>query len=178
MDRLFAPWRIEYVEREDGSEIEGCPFCVLPERDDARESLVVAESERAFVLLNNYPYNPGHVMVIPRTHTGGYTELDEATLLEHAKLKQRTIEAIETAFVPDAVNSGLNLGRASGGSIHDHLHTHIVPRWAGDTNFMPILSDTKVIVEAVDESYERLHEAFIAEPDARISERGSVFIEF
>lgn len=178
MDRLFAPWRIEYVERDDGSEIEGCPFCVLPEREDARESLVVAESERAFVLLNNRPYNPGHVMVIPRAHIGAYTELDEATLLDHARLKQRTITALEEAFDPDGINSGLNLGRASGGSIHDHLHTHLVPRWAGDTNFMPILSETKVIVQAVEETYDQLHEAFAAGTDAQISERGSVFLEF
>ena len=178
MDRLFAPWRIEYVERDGDDGLEGCPFCVLPERENARKSLVVAESERAFVLLNNYPYNPGHVMVIPRTHTGAYTELDEETLLEHAKLKQRTIEAIEAAFGPDAINSGLNLGRASGGSIHDHLHTHIVPRWAGDTNFMPILSETKVIVQAVEETYDQLHEAFAAQPNAQVGDRGAVRIEF
>ncbi len=178
MDRLFAPWRIEYVKREDGSDIEGCPFCVLPEREDARAALVVAECEHAFVLLNNSPYNPGHVMVIPRTHTGAYTDLDERTLIDHARLKQRAIEAIEVAFDPDGVNTGLNLGQFSGGSIHDHLHTHIVPRWAGDTNFMPILSGTKVIVQAVEETYEQLHDAFETQPDTRLTDSGSVYIEF
>ncbi len=177
MDRLFAPWRIEYVERDD-HEIEGCPFCVLPERSDAREALVVAESEHAFVLLNNSPYNPGHAMVIPREHTGAYTDLDDEVLLDHARLKGRTIEALERAFAPDGINSGLNLGKASGGSIDAHLHTHIIPRWIGDTNFMPIVGDTKVIVQAVEETYDQLHEAFAAGEDTRIEESGSVFVEF
>ncbi len=178
MDQLFAPWRIEWVERDGDEDIDGCPFCVLPEREDAREALVVAESEHAFVLLNNYPYNPGHVMVIPRPHTGEYPALDDEVLLDHARLKQRTIEALDRAFAPDGVNAGLNLGDASGGSIDDHLHTHLIPRWSGDTNFMPIVSDTKVIVQALDESYEQLHEAFAAKEDTRISDSGSVFIDF
>jgi ATP adenylyltransferase len=179
MDQLFAPWRIEWVERdEDDEEIEGCPFCVLPDRADAREARVVAESDHAFVLLNNYPYNPGHAMVVPREHTGEYTDLDGDVLLDHARLKQRTIDAIETGLGADGVNAGLNLGNASGGSIDDHLHTHVVPRWHGDTNFMPVLSDTKVIVEAVDDTYETLHDAFAAQSDASIAESGSVRFEF
>ena len=177
MDQLFAPWRIEYVTRED-DDIEGCPFCVLPDREDAREALVVAESEHAFALLNNAPYNPGHLMVIPRTHTGAYTDLDDETLLDHARLKRRTISALENAFDPDGVNAGLNLGEVSGGSVHDHLHTHLVPRWGGDTNFMPIVSETKVLVQALEESYDQLHEAFAAGADTRIRESGSVFVDF
>jgi ATP adenylyltransferase len=165
MDQLFAPWRIEWVER-DGGEIDGCPFCVLPDREDAREALVVAESERSFVLLNNYPYNPGHVMVIPRRHTGSYDALDDAELLDHARLKQRTMTALEAAFGADGVNAGLNLGDATGGSIDDHLHTHVVPRWEGDTNFMPVVADTSVVVEAVDDTYDRLHDAFADLPGA------------
>jgi ATP adenylyltransferase len=179
MDQLFAPWRIEWVERDDEeTDIEGCPFCVLPDREDAREARVVAESEHAFVLLNNYPYNPGHAMVIPREHTGDYTALGDEVLLDHARLKQRTIEAIEDGLGADGVNAGLNLGDASGGSIDDHLHTHVVPRWRGDTNFMPVLSDTKVIVEAVDDTYETLHEAFAAQSDASVSDSGAVRLEF
>ena len=169
MDQVFAPWRIEWVERDpdDQNPEMDCPFCALPEREDAREARVVAESDRAFVLLNNYPYNPGHVMVIPREHTGSYTELDEATLLEHARLKQRTFDALEASFHPDGLNAGLNLGGdAAGGSIEDHLHTHVVPRWRGDTNFMAVVSDTKVIVEGIADTYERLHEAFAAQDGA------------
>jgi len=177
MDQLFAPWRIEWVER-DGDAIEGCPFCVLPEREADRESRIVARSERAFVLLNNYPYNPGHVMVIPDEHEGDYRALGEATLLDHARLKQRTFDALDAAVDPDAFNAGLNLGGPAGGSISDHLHTHVVPRWDGDTNFMPVIGDTKVIVEAVDESYGRLHDAFAAQPGAERTDAGAVRIEF
>jgi len=167
MDQVFAPWRIEWVEREDRNEdVDGCVFCALPDREEARESRVVAASEHAFVLLNNYPYNPGHVMVIPRQHTGDYRDLDDAVLLDHARLKQRTFDALETALSPDGFNAGLNLGRSAGGSIGDHLHTHVVPRWAGDTNFMPVISETKVIVEAIDDTYDRLHAAFAAQPGA------------
>jgi ATP adenylyltransferase len=179
MDQLFAPWRIEWVERDaEESDIEGCPFCVLPEREDAREALVVAESRRAFVLLNNYPYNPGHVMVIPREHTGAYTDLGEAALAEHARLKQRTMAALASAFDPDGLNTGLNLGDASGGSVDGHLHTHVVPRWEGDTNFMPVTADTKVIVQAVDETYEALREAFADQESATPAEGGAVAVEF
>ncbi|MEF8790684.1 MAG: HIT domain-containing protein [Haloarculaceae archaeon] len=167
MDQVFAPWRIEWVEREDRNEdVDGCVFCALPDRGEARESRVVAASEHAFVLLNNYPYNPGHVMVIPRQHTGDYRDLDDAVLLDHARLKQRTFDALETALSPDGFNAGLNLGRSAGGSIGDHLHTHVVPRWAGDTNFMPVISETKVIVEAIEDTYDRLHAAFAAQPGA------------
>ena len=167
MDRMFAPWRIEWIEREDKNEsIDGCPFCVLPERADARESKVVAANDGAFVLLNNYPYNPGHVMVIPETHTGDYRDLDRETLAAHARLKQRTFDALDDALSPDGYNTGLNLGSAAGGSIGDHLHTHVVPRWAGDTNFMPVVSETKVIVEAVEATFDRLHDAFAAQSGA------------
>ncbi|XVH32133.1 HIT family protein [Haloferacaceae archaeon DSL9] len=166
MKQVFAPWRIEWVERGGENGLQGCPFCVLPERDNSREALVVAESERAFVLLNNYPYNPGHVMVIPRQHTGDYTDLSDAELLDHARLKRRTFNALDAGLGPNGYNAGLNLGRAAGGSIGDHLHTHIVPRWEGDTNFMPVIDDTKVIVEALDRTYDRLHDAFAEQPGA------------
>jgi len=160
MDQIFAPWRIEWVEREeDGT--DGCVFCVLPEEGADRENRIVAESEHAFVLLNNYPYNPGHAMVIPRIHTGDYADLPETVLLDHARLKARTFEALGAALDPDGFNAGMNLGgAAAGGSIDDHLHTHVVPRWAGDTNFMATVGDTTVIVEAIEDTYERLHEAF------------------
>jgi ATP adenylyltransferase len=167
MEQVFAPWRIEWIEREDqNSGIEGCVFCALSDRETDRESRIVARSEHSFVLLNNAPYNPGHVMVIPYRHTGAYTDLGEDELLDHARLKQRTIEAFDRAFDPDGVNTGCNLGQSAGGSIRDHLHAHVVPRWEGDTNFMPVIGDTKVIVEGIAETYDRLHEAFAASDDA------------
>jgi len=161
MDRIYAPWRIEWVER-DTDPIDGCPFCVLPARDDARAALVVARSEHNYVLLNNAPYNPGHAMVIPRDHHEDPTELDDVTLFDHAKLKAATLSAMRRDVDPDGVNTGQNLGgTAAGGSI-DHLHTHVVPRWDGDTNFMPVTGETKVIVEAVDRTYEHIHAGFAA----------------
>ncbi len=172
MDQLFAPWRIEWVERERPAEEGGCIFCALPERDDAREARVVAASERAYVVLNNYPYNPGHSMVVPRPHGGDYGTLDDETLLEHARLKQRTFEALRAAIGPDGFNTGLNLGRGAGGSIDDHLHTHVVPRWSGDTNFMAVVGETKVIVEALDRTYNRLHEAFAAQDGTTVEGEG------
>ena len=162
MDQVFAPWRIDWVERDpEEKEIDGCPFCVLPERHEDRESRIVARSEHSFVILNNAPYAPGHVMVIPDQHTGEWRDLSDAELLDHAKLKTVTIDALEASMNPQGVNAGENLGgAAAGGSIDDHLHTHLVPRWSGDTNFMPVVADTKVIVEALEASYEKLHEAF------------------
>jgi len=178
MDRLFAPWRIEWVERDGTDDIDGCPFCVLPERADAREANVLAETDHAYVLLNNYPYNPGHVMVIPDEHVGDYQALEAAVVSDHARLKQRTIEAFEAGLGPDGVNTGLNLGAASGGSIDGHLHTHMVPRWTGDTNFMPVTADTKVIVEAVADTYDTLHAAFREQAGASVGDSGAVHVEF
>jgi ATP adenylyltransferase len=177
MDQVFAPWRIEWVRRE-GGDVDGCPFCVLPERADDRESRVVARSEHAFVLLNNYPYNPGHAMVIPRRHTGAYEDLTDAELLDHARLKQRTLSALRAAMEPDGFNAGLNLGSAAGGSIGDHVHTHVVPRWNGDTNFMPVISDTKVVVEALDATYDHLHAAFAEQAGAGEADSGAVALTF
>ncbi|SFR90502.1 ATP adenylyltransferase [Halomicrobium zhouii] len=171
MDQVFAPWRIEWVERDDPDVDVECVFCDLPAREDDRENRVVARNDHAYVLLNNYPYNPGHAMVIPFDHTGDYRDLDETTLLGHARLKQRTFDALEAALGPDAFNAGLNLGGgAAGGSIDDHLHTHVVPRWEGDTNFMPVVSDTQVIVEAIADTYERLHEAFAGQDGAVVAD--------
>jgi len=160
MDQVFAPWRIDWVERTD-HDSGGCPFCELPADTEDRANRIVARSEHAYVLLNNYPYNPGHAMVIPGTHGGEFGALEEPVVTELATLTQRTIDALEAAFEPDGFNTGMNLGgSASGGSIDDHVHRHVVPRWGGDTNFMPVISETAVIVEALEESYERLHDAF------------------
>jgi ATP adenylyltransferase len=117
-------------------------------------------------------------MVVPREHTGDYRDLSEEVLLDHARLKQRTFDALETGLSPDGFNAGLNLGQGAGGSIEDHLHTHVVPRWQGDTNFMPVISDTKVIVEAVEETYDRVHEAFAEQEDADESSDGAVRFRF
>lgn len=162
MDQLFAPWRIDWVERDpDEDAIDGCPFCVLPGREADADSRIVARSEHSFVILNNAPYAPGHLMVIPYQHAGEWAALSDVELLDHTKAKTAAIEALEAGMGAEGINAGENLGGdAAGGSIDDHLHTHLVPRWSGDTNFMPVVSDTKVIVEALEASYEKLHEAF------------------
>jgi ATP adenylyltransferase len=179
MNQVFAPWRIEWVERESKNEDVECVFCEYPQRADAREHLVLARSQHATVMLNNYPYSPGHCMVIPETHTGDYTDLADDVLLDHAHLKQATFDALSAEFDPDGFNAGLNLGgSAAGGSIDDHLHTHVVPRWDGDTNFMPVISDTKVIVEALEDSYDRLHETFSDHPAAVDADGGAVRLAF
>ncbi|MFP8952055.1 HIT family protein [Natrialbaceae archaeon A-arb3/5] len=177
MEQVFAPWRIEWIEREaKNPDIADCVFCELPDWDDDRENRLVARNEHAFVLLNNYPYNPGHAMVIPHAHTGEYGDLTDEQLLGHARLKQRTFDALSVALEPDGFNAGLNLGDGAGGSIDDHLHTHVVPRWQGDTNFMPVISDTSVIVEALEDTYDRLHEAFAAQDGAVASQESDAIV--
>ena len=171
MDQLFAPWRIDWVSR-DSADDEGCPFCTLPEQSDDREHLVVARGEHAYVLLNNYPYNPGHAMVIPYRHVCSLDELTDEELLERAQLTQRTVKAFSSMMDPDGFNTGMNLGRAGGGSI-DHLHTHAVPRWQGDTNFMAIIDETKVIVQALEETYDGLHTAFAEQPGTTVEDSRS-----
>lgn len=173
MEQLFAPWRIEWVERSE-PEGDDCVLCSLPDREDARRARVVATTPRAYVVLNNYPYNPGHAMVVPRPHGGEYGALDDETLLEHARLTGRTVDALRAAMGPDGFNVGLNLGAGAGGSIDDHLHTHVVPRWVGDTNFMPVVGDTKVVVEALDRTYDRLHAAFAEQAGAEVDDGTAV----
>jgi ATP adenylyltransferase len=177
MDQLFAPWRIDWVERETGEDGEGCVFCRLPQEGSDRENNLLARGDGAYVLLNNYPYNPGHAMVIPHEHTGEYRDLGERALVAKERLVQRTIDAMEAALGPDGYNVGYNLGgAAAGGSIDEHLHAHVVPRWDGDTNFMPVVGDTKVIVEAVTDTYDRLHEAFAAQEGVRTTGADSAVV--
>ncbi len=161
MEKLFAPWRIEWVRRRDSEEDEGCVFCSMWEGGEDREELVVARGESSFVVMNNSPYNPGHAMVVPADHVASYEALEEDVVLDHALMKQRTLEAMKAAFEPDGFNTGLNLGSHSGGSIRGHLHTHVVPRWEGDTNFLPATADTKVIVQEIRESYRELRRGFL-----------------
>lgn len=162
MEQIFAPWRIDWIERPDkNAEFDACVFCELPEREDDRDNYLLARGEHAYVLLNNYPYNPGHAMVIPYEHGGEYTAASDEALLGKERMIQRTAEAMDVGLGAEAYNVGYNLGGgAAGGSIADHLHAHVIPRWTGDTNFMPVISDTTVIVEAVKDTYDRLHEAF------------------
>jgi ATP adenylyltransferase len=150
---LWAPWRIEYITGPKG---DRCVFC---EPDPAH---LVERGERCFTILNAYPYAPGHAMVAPTRHVAGLDELDEPELLELMQLAQRVIAAQRGAMNPDGFNVGLNLGKVAGAGIADHLHLHVVPRWDGDTNFMPVLGDTHVIPQALEETRKVLVEALEA----------------
>ena len=155
--QLWAPWRLEYVSKAD--EEEGCVFCRALEGDD-EERLVVRRGERAFVLLNKFPYSSGHLMVAPMRHVGEFGELEPDEVAEIHALAARGIDALKSTYRPEGFNLGWNLGRVAGAGVVDHVHLHVVPRWSGDTNFMPVLADVKVIPEHLAESRRRLAEAW------------------
>jgi ATP adenylyltransferase len=160
---LWAPWRIEYILSEKP---EGCIFCdfpAAPEEDD-RKNLVVHRSAHAFTCLNRYPYNSGHVMVIPRAHVQELGALSPEAFADLGEELRRAVAALNAALHPQGMNVGMNLGRPAGAGIEEHLHWHVVPRWVGDNNFMPVLADQRVVVEALDATWERLRPAFAALP--------------
>ena len=160
MEALWAPWRMEFV---GGQKPEGCIFCRFPAEtgeDADRKNGVLGRSPYAFVILNRYPYNNGHLMVIPRRHTADFGSLSTEELVDLHRLLQQTIGAVQSTYRPEGANVGMNLGKAAGAGIADHLHWHVVPRWAGDTNFMPVLSETKVMVEHLMQSYDALRPVF------------------
>ena len=154
---LWAPWRLEYVGSAD--EERGCIFCAAAEGDD-EERLVVHRGERAFVLLNKFPYSSGHLMVAPLRHGAGFDELTPEEALEVHGLAAGTMTALRAVYRPDGFNLGWNLGRVAGAGIVDHVHLHVVPRWSGDTNFMPLLADVKVMPEHLLETRRKLAEAW------------------
>lgn len=162
MDRLWAPWRMAYIlggdERPDGE----CIFCAFPQagRAQFRKHQILCATEHAFVILNKYPYNNGHVMVVPRAHVASLEALDEPAYLATARLLRQSLGALKAALRPDGVNLGMNLGRTAGAGIDQHCHFHLVPRWNGDTNFMPVVGDVKVLSEMLDATYERLLPSF------------------
>jgi len=147
---LWAPWRLEYIEQAD--EQPGCIFC------DAAEELLVARGEHALVVLNKFPYASGHLMVAPVRHVGEFGELTGDEALEIHRLAAVGIGVLADEYRPQGYNLGWNLGRVAGAGIVDHVHLHVVPRWAGDTNFMPVLADVKVLPEALAETHRRLRQ--------------------
>ena len=153
MEKIFAPWRIRYIE---APKYEGCIFCDFPKENRDEEKLILYRGKRCFIIMNNYPYNPGHVMIAPYRHVGNLEELNDEETLEMMKLSQKVIKAIRKAMNPDGFNLGINIGKVAGAGIEDHVHLHIVPRWNGDTNFMPVLADVRVIPEAVEDSYKKI----------------------
>jgi ATP adenylyltransferase len=157
VERLWAPWRLEYIASADDQ--PGCVFCAAVEGDDA-ERLVVHRGRRAIVLLNKFPYASGHLMVAPSRHAGEFGELEDEEALEIHRLASVGVGALAQTYAPQGYNLGWNLGRVAGAGVVDHVHLHVVPRWAGDTNFMPVLADLKVLPEHLLETRRKLVEAW------------------
>jgi ATP adenylyltransferase len=156
MERLWAPWRMEYVTAD---EIPGCIFCNKPDEDRDRENMILFRGRLSFIMLNAFPYNNGHMMIAPYRHVGDFSELTGDEMLDLMRLTQVAKEVLERAFCPQGFNIGINLGRVAGAGIADHIHVHIVPRWNGDTNFMPVIADIKVMPQALEKAYQTLKSA-------------------
>jgi ATP adenylyltransferase len=152
MKHLWAPWRVAYVA---GPKAEGCVFCEAPQRDD-RTAHIVHRGTHGYLILNRYPYNSGHLMAVPYRHVARLDGLSPAEAEALMNLAALAVGGLEQAMAPQGFNIGFNLGHAAGAGIDEHLHLHIVPRWVGDTNFMPVLGDVKVIPEHLDETCDRL----------------------
>jgi ATP adenylyltransferase len=147
MDRIFAPWRIKYIKAPKTGE---CIFCTALEKE---KELVIDHTEHALILMNTFPYNAGHVMIAPTRHVAEFEALTAEELSDITTLMQKCIKALKKAMTPDGFNVGINLGAVAGAGFKDHVHVHIVPRWNGDTHFMPVFSETRVISQAVEETY-------------------------
>jgi ATP adenylyltransferase len=155
MDHLWAPWRLSYVTTAKApGAADPCFICRGLAADNDRENLIAARTPGSVVLLNRFPYNNGHLLVAPRSHKGRLDELTAAELLETMETLRRMVGVLDAAMKPDGYNVGLNLGAAAGAGLPGHLHWHVVPRWNGDTNFMPVLAEVKVIAQALDALYD------------------------
>jgi len=159
MDVLWAPWRMAYIEQDQQKE-PGCIFCPRIARHNDREDLILWRSELASVFINRFPYNNGHLMVVPNRHLAEFCDLTEPEIIETHHLIYLCLCALKKAMNPAGYNLGLNLGKTAGAGVLDHLHWHIVPRWEGDTNFMPVIADTKVMPEHLSSTYQKLQKAF------------------
>jgi ATP adenylyltransferase len=159
MKFLWAPWRMDYILEKGEKRQEGCIFCVKPLEKRDRENLILHRGTRGFVMMNRFPYINGHLMVIPRRHCVDIDELDENDVKGLFDLLRMTTRVLKETLQPQGFNIGINIGKA-GGAGEEQLHIHIVPRWTGDTNFMPILGKTKVVPQYLDETYQTLHAGF------------------
>ncbi len=160
LQRLWAPWRFGYIAGADP--VDGCPFCVLPDRspDRDRESLILYRGRQAYVIFNAYPYNPGHLMVVPYVHAADLEYLDAEVASEVFALGRRTVGLLKQRIGAQGINLGMNLGGVAGAGITDHLHLHAVPRWGGDTNFMSVVGAARVLPKALEELYDELLPGF------------------
>ena len=158
MDRIWATWRMAYIS-DKKHKYEGCIFCDFPKAGDDKEYKILHRGKFAYIIMNAYPYSNGHLMVIPYRHTNDFTSLSEEEATEIMALGQLAIKALKKAYNPDGFNVGWNLGEVAGAGIAQHIHMHVVPRWNGDTNFMPVIGDVRVIPEDLAVGYEKIKKA-------------------
>jgi len=157
MKLIWAPWRIEYILMKKPPE---CIFCVKPGQDDDEANYILYRGGQNFIIMNKYPYNPGHLMVAPYRHVDNLEMLSAKELHEHYDLVSHSLQVLKQVFNPEGFNLGMNLGKVAGAGIEDHIHTHVVPRWNGDNNYMPVIADVRVVPEALNETYQKLKGKF------------------
>jgi ATP adenylyltransferase len=156
-ERLWAPWRLDYIK---GPKSEECIFCAMPAQGDDESAYIVHRGRSCFVILNAYPYNNGHVMVAPYEHVPSIEQLDDGSLLELMQLTRRSLDALRAVYEPEGFNIGINQGKVAGAGVEEHVHQHVVPRWGADTNFMPVIGHARVLPESLADSWKALSEAF------------------
>jgi ATP adenylyltransferase len=159
-ERIWAPWRLEYVKDASKDADDDCIFCVKAAQHDDEANLIVHRGRRCFVILNKYPYTNGHLMVAPFDHLPAIQALDEPTVAEMMALAQRAIQVLDDKSTPHGYNVGFNQGRVAGAGVDHHIHMHVVPRWGGDTNYMPVLADTRILPQMLEQSYAVLRGEF------------------
>lgn len=160
--KLWAPWRIDYLKGAVGPRPKGCVLCLVLEQPDGEGNLILRRTEHAYMVMNRFPYASGHLMVLPRRHTDDFASLREGESAEIMALMQQGTRALRRSFGCDGFNIGMNLGKVAGAGIAEHLHFHIVPRWNGDTNFMPVLADVNVVNDHLENSYWAIRDALEA----------------
>ena len=158
MNHLWSPWRMEYIENPPGE--DGCIFCNRYEKQDGFENLILHRHPTSFVILNRYPYTNGHMMIVPVQHVPSLTHLEESTLAEMMMLAKKALQVLAEVYDAESFNVGVNIGEAAGAGVAEHVHIHVLPRWAGDTSFMTSTASTRIIPEALEDSYNRLRTAW------------------
>jgi ATP adenylyltransferase len=156
MDHLWSPWRMKYIQKHE--RVPGCIFCTAIDLPDGPDNLILARGEQAFVILNRFPYSSGHLMVVPYQHESTFELLDPATRAEMMELAAHAMGVLREVYKPEGFNVGANIGAVAGAGVAEHVHLHIVPRWGGDSNFMTTLAQTRVLPEALEDTYARLRE--------------------
>jgi ATP adenylyltransferase len=157
MKHIWAPWRMKYIQKQN----KGCVFCDVQRQPDGPNSLIVYRDEKAFVILNRYPYTSGHIMVVANVHLPSLEDLDPGTRADMIELATKGMRILREVYQPQAFNLGANIGEAAGAGVAGHVHIHIVPRWGGDTNFMGAIAETRVLPEGLEDTYARIHNAWV-----------------